>query len=889
MVHGDVLAVKMEESPEKSVTVSEPSPVKDDDDEEGIEEEEVDESLYSLRDYGDIDAEILGEEDIREGASSRADRSGKPRSELKKKFYRCSKCQYMTHIKSRFTKHVKYHSMPMIKCELCEFRTPYKWNLDRHMKNHTGDGEFQCNQCSFSAHIKQSLTVHIQNHHLPASQVLEKFRAKCNVGGSDVLESGSEVALDIDEEEMLRLEREEESEEEKEDPDQDVQVIKETTNPNIKPIARKTVPSGRSKTDAAESDLDRDFVHPGDVMERNGRAVIKDQKCSVCSYKTLHEKDLLRHEYSQHGVVRNGIIPPVLTPPQKPTAATTPVRTGTAVLLTPTSASASISANTSVAATSPAAAAVTATVGSSPAEDPAEKPKPKRPPPSLIPLQGRAAKDGEEAEVTEVTEDATADGDSPEVVDMNERAERAAEEFLSGRSDGDGPQSVLDRLFSKKMAAAGAGDASKTDVPKAAGGEKQASRPTSTRCQYCRHRCKTTDDLRTHEKSCPEAPTTTASAPADPEAEKKVFVWNSASETDGVQVEDDKMAAGEGMTVGEVADDDESGAASHTINGSPMTRSHGPLPHGEGDAKLVTRRVFKCPSCTFWATTASRFHVHLVGHMNMKPYECSECGYRSNWRWDITKHIKLKSVKDCSHLRAKLFINDGDSTRDYDKYDIYLELMQVEEGLQCKPQISSSVRKRAHAPLSGGPQTSLPMLPPPRPPLPVVRPGIPVPPNVTIHSQFGGGTMSLYEPPLIGNPPLARMPMPPRLTRAPLGPPRPGAPPAFRPVPGFKQPVLDLQYPVRGVLLPGVRLPGVPVPAVPGAAGPFRPEKLPAAPTPSLESLKRMDPTLAAMGITNQNTAIVMPEPPPDAANSGSAAGTGKKPTVWRCKKCNFK
>ncbi|KAF0314214.1 Zinc finger protein 836 [Amphibalanus amphitrite] len=664
-----------------------------------------------------------------------------PDCKLKRTYY-CKKCPFTTRNPREFLYHqkdvhsirlqinecphciyasstVKYHSMPMIKCELCEFRTPYKWNLDRHMKNHTGSGEFQCNQCSFSAHIKQSLTVHIQNHHLPASQVLEKLRAKCNVGGSDAMDhSGSEEVLDVDEEELLRLEREEDSEDE--ETEKEVRA-KEPTKPK-------------------RHDFDKDFVHPDDVVEKNGRVYIKDLKCSVCSYKTLYEKDLLRHEYSQHGVVRNGIIPPVFTPPQKPSSSA---------------------------------------AGSSSAE----KPKPKRPPPSLIPLQGRQDKDGEES--AEAAEDAPADGDSPEAVAMNERAERAAEEFLSARSDGAGPAVRCSTGSShRRWRLLEPGDTTKADEPKLASGERQASRPTSTRCQYCRHRCKTTDDLRTHQKSCPEAPASAATAGAEADSQKQ-------------------------------------------------TRSHGPPTRGDGEAKLVTRRVFKCPNCTFWATTASRFHVHLVGHMNMKPYECTECGYRSNWRWDITKHIKLKSAKDRSHLRAKLFINDGGSTRDYDKYDIYLEYMQVEEGLQCKPQISSSVRKRS-SPGSLGPQPgSSPLSAPsvsPRPPLPL-RPGVPVPPNVT-------------------------------------------------------QPVLDLPFAARGVLLPGVRLPGVPVSGVPGVVRPL-------APAPSLESLKRMDPTLAAMGITDENTAIVMPEPPPDAAagqGSGQAgAGGAKKPTVWRCKKCNFK
>lgn len=42
------------------------------------------------------------------------------------KFYRCQKCSYVTHINARFNKHVKYHSMPMIKCVLCDFRTPVR-------------------------------------------------------------------------------------------------------------------------------------------------------------------------------------------------------------------------------------------------------------------------------------------------------------------------------------------------------------------------------------------------------------------------------------------------------------------------------------------------------------------------------------------------------------------------------------------------------------------------------------------------------------------------------------------------------------------------------------------------------------------------------------------
>ncbi|XP_043506793.1 zinc finger protein 91-like isoform X4 [Frieseomelitta varia] len=86
---------------------------------------------------------------------------------LKRRFFKCTKCSYVTHVRARYTKHVKYHSMPMIKCDACDFRTPYKWNLDRHTRNHGGGGAFQCRACNFTADIRQSLTVHETNHHEP--------------------------------------------------------------------------------------------------------------------------------------------------------------------------------------------------------------------------------------------------------------------------------------------------------------------------------------------------------------------------------------------------------------------------------------------------------------------------------------------------------------------------------------------------------------------------------------------------------------------------------------------------------------------------------------------------------------------------------------------------
>lgn len=89
--------------------------------------------------------------------------------------------------------------------------------------------------------------------------------------------------------------------------------------------------------------------------------------------------------------------------------------------------------------------------------------------------------------------------------------------------------------------------------------------------------------------------------------------------------------------------------------------------------------MFRCPHCSFWASTASRFHVHIVGHLNKKPFECSLCAYRSNWRWDITKHIRLKSARDMSHVYAKVLMTDETGRRNYSKYNKYLAVMKVQE------------------------------------------------------------------------------------------------------------------------------------------------------------------------------------------------------------------
>ncbi|XP_052860867.1 zinc finger protein 335-like [Anopheles cruzii] len=126
---------------------------------------------------------------------------------------------------------------------------------------------------------------------------------------------------------------------------------------------------------------------------------------------------------------------------------------------------------------------------------------------------------------------------------------------------------------------------------------------------------------------------------------------------------------------------DEPPAQSQTFCGIETAPGYGEVtnrvPADPGTSTALMKKVFKCPHCSFWASTASRFHVHIVGHLNKKPFECSLCAYRSNWRWDITKHIRLKTIRDPNHKNAGVLMNDETGRRNYTKYNRYMALMQI--------------------------------------------------------------------------------------------------------------------------------------------------------------------------------------------------------------------
>lgn len=235
---------------------------------------------------------------------------------------------------------------------------------------------------------------------------------------------------------------------------------------------------------------------------------------------------------------------------------------------------------------------------------------------------------------------------------------------------------------------------------------------SSTRCQHCRQRCKSSIDLHNHLQVCNklndpyvynEKPDITIKLEDEPmhedslephPMENVVFVWNNISPQPPEELLDraDELSMDLSIRV-RTPESENSFMESENIPGSTNSTPVKMPTHGT-DIDQITdgRRVFKCPHCSFWATTASRFHVHIVGHLNKKPFECSLCAYRSNWRWDITKHIRLKSVRDPDHEKARVLMTDETGRRNYSKYNKYLTQLRSNDS---SSQDSNSAARKA--------------------------------------------------------------------------------------------------------------------------------------------------------------------------------------------------
>ncbi|XP_075992062.1 uncharacterized protein LOC142987286 [Anticarsia gemmatalis] len=555
---------------------------------------------YVSENMDDID--VVGEANIDQAAPSNL-----PKSKGNVKFFTCDKCTYVTHIRARFTKHVKYHSMPMIKCTMCDFRTPYKWNLDRHMKNHGGTGSFHCSMCNFTADIKQSLTVHEMNHHTPPVGQSLSSRRRNRVGASDTVLADSDAA-------SASLPKEEEG-------------------------------SGDSRSSHSVSDMglqyaEREIVScKNDSNDGTGTEAINKKDSSP-----NHSSDESKHQKQSRKIPRP--IPQLIplntsTPNQKQTASGEPphkkFKESSPVDLTDSNSE------------------------SKPDNLPGDV--------TLFPVASNPSKETGGRKKNESFFDRlkerllTETGEEGSLICKNCGFESKCLSEHSVHEKNCSPQS--NRITTNAS----------------------LSSLSSTRCQNCRHRCKSSADLLIHMKTCGKSEmmkdeniaetrnddsNDTSILSQEKEIERHpmenvVFVWNNINQESNkfdqpldININDDSTLPELRRSFEvEVVDENE------TMNLSP--------------SQAVGRKVFKCPHCPFFSTTASRFHVHIVGHLNKKPFECSLCKYKSNWRWDITKHIKLKSARDPEHNDAKVLMTDETGRRNYSKYNKFLAMPVLNE------------------------------------------------------------------------------------------------------------------------------------------------------------------------------------------------------------------
>lgn len=570
--------------------------------------ENIEDMLEEVEDSSDMqDDDMSYQDEIFENSMDVEDTSNmeEPLAEsgtrnARSNLFSCNKCNYVTHIKSRYTKHVKYHSMPMTKCTLCEFRTPYKWNLDRHMKNHGGGRLYSCSMCNFTADIKQSLTVHEMNHHSPAVGQSLASRRRNRVGASDVLTDDASGSLETKEEEG----------------------------------------SGDSRSSHSVPDYDSHIPDITDMLnnDSNDMSPKGDDE---------HLKDSNQGDDKAMGRKKARPIPPLIplnasAPNQNKTSFEPPHKKMRESINTPTS---DIDNNEYT----------TADIASATSN-------------TIYTKHENAPKKKNESFFDKLKERLL--------------TETGKEGSLTCKDCGFESKCLSEHSVHEKNCTAQSNRLLANAGPSTLG---------STRCQNCRHRCKSSADLYIHLQTCAmknkmetdQITETKIQNNKDGDGiqmdreigphpmENVVFVWNNIGQ------DCNKFDSPLDINIQEDA------TLPKTQNRSYDPNNVDALHDNEGmnlsPTQAVGKKVYKCPHCPFWASTASRFHVHIVGHLNKKPFECSLCQYKSNWRWDITKHIKLKSARDSIHNEAKVLMTDETGRRNYSKYNKFLAMLKLNE------------------------------------------------------------------------------------------------------------------------------------------------------------------------------------------------------------------
>jgi len=679
------------------------------------------------------------DEIIQDGDSCEEDSvTRKNTSSNRGKQFRCTICNYVTNVKARYTKHVKYHSMPSIKCDYCDFKTPYKWNLDRHYKNHNGDGSLSCPLCNFTCDIKQSLTVHIQNHHavLPpniADLIKQSLGYADSIGNfvensKEEITSQSAVRSSISAAKSSTMKRRNSS------PGRNIEGTVGTSSGAIRKTPVLTITRTASP-------------NPKKLRTESGPKMLVSSlryNCRSCNYTSLLEGDLHRHILRAHQSRRTSTSSTLL-PSSKRMPSLIPikpqsVRSGVAGPRQPSQ----TSRDTHEASSSsiPINGSLVKHEDDEPTGEGCEESELRRSENTSDSFEEKLAfleclalkpnkrvnniseKNQEESSVRE----SQSPSQAPRIIPSSASLKRAT---LKGSAISRRRTSFFDKL-TQKLAANNTTTLCKLEVSEdddshINDGHSSNSHSSitvtsnSTRCQYCRHRCKSSVDLISHLGQCPAAKSHLNQNSSqsgnqgteigmddrrmsnycneDVNDKSRIFVWNNTSLRE-CKMEEQQRSRNEREEPSRLEEDlvgyeTEPGVGSIHFEGEDQSSKQS---RNQDEVAVTTsRNVYKCPQnpCGFWATTASRFHVHVVGHYNLKPFECSQCSYRSNWRWDITKHIRLKTLRDPNHSKAKVLLTHESGERNYKKYDRYLVSMDVKYSADSKlPDCSTVASKR---------------------------------------------------------------------------------------------------------------------------------------------------------------------------------------------------
>ncbi|CAH1802887.1 unnamed protein product [Owenia fusiformis] len=104
----------------------------------------------------------------------------------------------------------------------------------------------------------------------------------------------------------------------------------------------------------------------------------------------------------------------------------------------------------------------------------------------------------------------------------------------------------------------------------------------------------------------------------------------------------------------------------HTAKTEPSdwqdTSSEASWSTSEKPETTQNEKGIKCPRCPFIAPAQSKLDCHLAGHENLKRYKCLICGRRSNWSWDIRKHIKRDHPTELETQFTHLTMEEAQNT-----------------------------------------------------------------------------------------------------------------------------------------------------------------------------------------------------------------------------------